>query len=606
MSLKISEINNNTNKINFRAEEKKVEKTKPEIKEEEQEESFWERNKSAIIAIGTIAGVAIGIGIAHKFKKINTDENSLVSNKEERKIFENFSDKIRELTRKGENITETVKEFFSGKLGSKKKLQGVETILSRDAKGLTADSWEAVFDGILSIKPTEKTKGGDILSKANKLISKMTEKDLLTPPVVDKILDKIEKRPDITKLNILNSLVQKNYFSLGLEPHQAKFNFEQTKRIMSMLDNVASNEFKYYNILNDSIPVEKVKSEYIENFLEHEKISDNYAKAIKEFLTKVKINDDKKIELVNHIYLRKFALNSGYIDSASINSANELLSVLINTEVKNSSRYADKKIETGYELLRLLQKGDNTHSIIPLEEKLQKAQSLKDLLAFSKPKYDNIGSSEAFNGIREITINLKELHFKLNAPKMSIDEIDRFADDLMKDYDDAINRFAFTNFKYSDDNDINLLKQNFENIKSTIESQLKFHSTESEKVNKIKEKLAKFVKDNNINQKGSNSNHDYGHYERQRSYSSPVRQDAVATAKKTLLDECYNDENLTQYIEYFEGKKPLDKKVVKKIGKFILSKYHPDKVKDETEKLKRQKIFQKFNNAIMTLEKRYS
>ena len=141
MDLNVSEINGIYKKnINFKSEIKEEAKDNTPIKEEEK--SFYERNKKAIIALGVIGAAAIALGTHHCLKNKHTEKLSEAASDAVGKAQEKVNDTM------NKKATDKLKEFKEklGKLSDNEDATAhIKSVLSDDNQKLKIEAISHLF-----------------------------------------------------------------------------------------------------------------------------------------------------------------------------------------------------------------------------------------------------------------------------------------------------------------------------------------------------------------------------------------------------------------------------------------------------------------------------
>ena len=287
MTLNVREISRIDKKnINFKAEQKQeVKETQPE--EPKEEKSFYERNKKALIALGTIGAAAIAIGTHHYIKGRNitktaeqaADEAAGKMSKKAKNVLDNFKNNLDKLG-KDDDATDIIKPILAEN-NPKLKLEAIEYLLGYETNGkyINSNNWENIFDTLVSLKPSENIKPDQISGNINKLYETIAEKDIATPEVLDKIIAKLPQASDDVKLNLSQHLII-THFS------DSKLNREQAKKILDILNNVKQEKFDYHPgtiIFYKDYSAAGVRYHYNNRIFKEAKIDEDYIKDLKMF-----------------------------------------------------------------------------------------------------------------------------------------------------------------------------------------------------------------------------------------------------------------------------------------------------------------------------------
>ena len=247
------------------------------------------------------------------------------------------------------------------------------------------------------------------------------------------------------------------------------------------------------------------------------------------------------------------------------------------------------------------------------EEKLKIAQNLKEIAKNVKVNHAELGGNvHNINNIYVEELNLRsKLFFEKLTPKTSIDDLDKFTDEMLNGYKEAKKHFIKGN-KVFDEIDEKLLQYTFSHfqldtyhalMQKRLYCLLKRDFEGIKKINEITDKIEKFGqehfntgksryynKSGKTNSSGSKFNF------------NDFFNDTTKKAKSTLSEFLKKDDALKEFAQIVESDK-LDKTVLKNIKRKFAVKYHPDKAKDDAQRAEYTKIFQEINDAIETLEK---
>lgn len=626
MTLNVSEINGIRKKnINFKSEiREEVKENKPE---KEQEKSFYERNKKALIALGAIGAAAIAIGTHHCIKNKHTEKLSdaasdaakdaghkvnEASDKMTRKAentLEEFKDKLNKLA-DNEDATTHIKSIFSSE-NHKLRLEAVEELLRNEGKHINANNWEDIFNSLIEIKPSENIKSESITSNINELYQIIVKKEIVTPEIIDKIVTKLPTASDDVKLNLAERLID-NIFDTKGNTIQPELSLEQSKKIMNILDNVNQETYTFYpggiiGYKNHSLS--GLKYQYSSKYFTEQKVDENYIKEIKGLLERNSLTDEAKLQLSDDIYMAKFCGEGKEKSKENIQLIKELLNSFEGNKAEKYSKpnaiisFNRDKFTLG---CRLFSHADiyDDYKVFTTAEKLKIVQNLKEMSKNVKVSTDMLGGNAHYiNDIYRSELGLKSKNFFENiSDSISFEDYEKFTDEMLNGYEEALNHFIKGDELF-EKLDADLLKQKFElfaldsYLNLTLE-QLKyiFEPEKAAKFKNISEKIADFGK----------KHFDIGSSGKSGGSSSNFAQDFVNNktkeAKSTISEFLRKDKDLEELANAFDNDK-LDEKTLKNIKRRFAVKYHPDKAKDDNQRAEFTKIFQDINNAIEILEK---
>lgn len=627
MTLNVSEINGIRKKnINFKSEiREEVKENKPE---KEQEKSFYERNKKALIALGAIGAAAIAIGTHHCIKNKHTEKLSdaasdaakdaghkvnEASDKMTRKAentLEEFKDKLNKLA-DNEDATTHIKSIFSSE-NHKLRLEAVEELLRNEGKHINANNWEDIFNSLIEIKPSENIKSESITSNINELYQIIVKKEIVTPEIIDKIVTKLPTASDDVKLNLAERLID-NIFDTKGNTIQPELSLEQSKKIMNILDNVNQETYTFYpggiiGYKNHSLS--GLKYQYSSKYFTEQKVDENYIKEIKGLLERNSLTDEAKLQLSDDIYMAKFCGEGKEKSKENIQLIKELLNSFEGNKAEKYSKpnaiisFNRDKFSLG---CRLFSHADiyDDYKVFTTAEKLKIVQNLKEMSKNVKVSTDMLGGNAHYiNDIYRSELGLKSKNFFENiSDSISFEDYEKFTDEMLNGYEEALNHFIKGDELF-EKLDADLLKQKFElfaldsYLNLTLE-QLKyiFEPEKAAKFKNISEKIADFGKKHfDIGSSGKSGG----------SSKSNFAQDFVNNktkeAKSTISEFLRKDKDLEELANVFDNDK-LDEKTLKNIKRRFAVKYHPDKAKNDNQRAEFTKIFQDINNAIEILEK---
>ena len=350
------------------------------------------------------------------------------------------------------------------------------------------------------------------------------------------------------------------------------------------------------------------------------KLDENYIKDLKNVLNSDSLADDMKLQLMDDIYYDKICLKEEGKTKESIKLTKEMLSAFMKNKAYSYSKpnstisYAKDKFNLGYNLFTHANIYDN-YKVLSTDDKLKIAQNLK-----KQAKNLQINTLEPgidiqihyINDIYSEELYLRsKLFFEKHASNASIDDFEKFADNILNGYNEAIEHFIKGDiiFQTSDEK---ALADNFEifRIQShyiIMQKQIHYLSIRDTKSLKRLDNIIDKIEE--FNQKHFNTGENK-YYKKSRKTDSNGSKfnfndffnDTTKKAKSTLAEFLKKDDALKEFAEIVESDK-LDKTVIKNIKRKFAVKYHPDKAKDDSQRAEYTKIFQEINNAIETLEK---
>ena len=342
-----------------------------------------------------------------------------------------------------------------------------------------------------------------------------------------------------------------------------------------------------------------------------------YKTDLKNILNGNSLSDNDKLQLINDIYYSKFIEKVNHTKEDMVLIKEILKSFEKNkTDIYHPSNqpflHKHDKFSLEARLFGHAYTYDN-FNVFTTEEKLKIAKSLKE--ASQKVKVNTAsldGNAHFINDIymKELDLKSKDFFEKLT-PKTSINNFDKFIDEMLDGYTEAKAHFIkgdeiFEKF------DEDLLKQKFtifqldayiELIKRQTECLSKFDTQGSKKIDEIFEKIENFGKKqfktsgNNYYRKSGKTNSNESKYNFKDFVNNKTQE-----AKSKLLDFLKKDESLKDFAEIVENNK-LDKNSLKNIKRKFAVKYHPDKAKDDKQRALFTRIFQEINDSIEILEK---
>lgn len=596
-----------------------------EVKEQKTEEpkekkSFYESNKKALIALSAIGIATIALGTHHYIKSRNiTDAEKSATDKitkKGQKALNKFKEKLNKLS-ENDDATNIIKTALADD-NPALKLKTIDFLLQKNGKHINENNWETIFNSLVNIKTTESITPEKISSKVNELYNILLDKNIVNNYVIDKIIEKLPEASDNVKLSLAQKLIDKIY-KKG-EYIDNNLNFEEIRKILSILDNVKQEKFDYY--VNEYLTykdynISGLKYHYNKKLYTETEIDNTYITDLKNILNGNSLSDNDKLQLINDIYYSKFIEKVNHTKEDMVLIKEILKSFEKNkTDIYHPSNqpflHKHDKFSLEARLFGHAYTYDN-FNVFTTEEKLKIAKSLKE--ASQKVKVNTAsldGNAHFINDIymKELDLKSKDFFEKLT-PKTSINNFDKFIDEMLDGYTEAKAHFIkgdeiFEKF------DEDLLKQKFtifqldayiELIKRQTECLSKFDTQGSKKIDEIFEKIENFGKKqfntsgNNYYRKSGKTNSNESKYNFKDFVNNKTQE-----AKSKLLDFLKKDESLKDFAEIVENNK-LDKNSLKNIKRKFAVKYHPDKAKDDKQRALFTRIFQEINDSIEILEK---
>ncbi len=596
-----------------------------EVKEQKTEEpkekkSFYESNKKALIALSAIGIATIALGTHHYIKSRNiTDAEKSATDKitkKGQKALNKFKEKLNKLS-ENDDATNIIKTALADD-NPALKLKTIDFLLQKNGKHINENNWETIFNSLVNIKTTESITPEKISSKVNELYNILLDKNIVNNYVIDKIIEKLPEASDNVKLSLAQKLIDKIY-KKG-EYIDNNLNFEEIRKILSILDNVKQEKFDYY--VNEYLTykdynISGLKYHYNKKLYTETEIDNKYITNLKNILNGNSLSDNDKLQLINDIYYSKFIEKVNHTKEDMVLIKEILKSFEKNkTDIYHPSNqpflHKHDKFSLEARLFGHAYTYDN-FNVFTTEEKLKIAKSLKE--ASQKVKVNTAsldGNAHFINDIymKELDLKSKDFFEKLT-PKTSINNFDKFIDEMLDGYTEAKAHFIkgdeiFEKF------DEDLLKQKFtifqldayiELIKRQTECLSKFDTQSSKKIDEIFEKIENFGKKqfntsgNNYYRKSGKTNSNESKYNFKDFVNNKTQE-----AKSKLLDFLKKDESLKDFAEIVENNK-LDKNSLKNIKRKFAVKYHPDKAKDDKQRALFTRIFQEINDSIEILEK---
>lgn len=632
MDLNVSEINGIYKKnINFKSEIKEEAKDNNPVKEEEK--SFYERNKKAIIALGVIGAAAIALGTHHCLKNKHTEKLSEAAGdaasdavgKAQEKVNDTMNkkatDKLKEFKEKlgklsdNEDATAHIKSVLSDD-NQKLKIEAISHLFSEEGKHINANNWEEIFNTLISIKPSENIKSDSITSKINKLYDFMLEKEIANPETIDKIIAKIPDAQDEVKLNIAQKLIETAY--KGDKTFETQLSNEQTKKIINLLNGIKQEKFDYTPggmISYKGYSTAGLKYEYNSKYFKEQNLDENFIKEIKDTLNDSTLTDELKLQLSDDIYMAKFCGDDKENSKEGIRLAKELLNAFDGNKAEKYSKpnsfitFTNDKFSLGCRLFSHASTYDD-FGVFTTAEQLKIVKNLKEM---SKNVEINTsilgGNSHHINGLYSRELHLEtQLFFEKATFDTPADEYVRFTDDILNGFAEAKEKFIRGNDIF-DGLEEELLKTYFETFRTQTYFDLSIKlskanylkdAQEIEKINKITDNIEAFAnKHFNV---GGNKYNNSGNANGSKFNFDDFVSDKTTEAKSKIKELLNKDDELKDFTAKLDDEN-LDANTLKNIKRKFAVKYHPDKAKDDAQRAKYIRIFQDVYSSFEILEK---
>lgn len=632
MDLNVSEINGIYKKnINFKSEIKEEAKDNNPVKEEEK--SFYERNKKAIIALGVIGAAAIALGTHHCLKNKHTEKLSEAAGdaasdavgKAQEKVNDTMNkkatDKLKEFKEKlgklsdNEDATAHIKSVLSDD-NQKLKIEAISHLFSEEGKHINANNWEEIFNTLISIKPSENIKSDSITSKINKLYDFMLEKEIANPETIDKIIAKIPDAQDEVKLNIAQKLIETAY--KGDKTFETQLSNEQTKKIINLLNGIKQEKFDYTPggmLSYKGYSTAGLKYEYNSKYFKEQNLDENFIKEIKDTLNDSTLTDELKLQLSDDIYMAKFCGDDKENSKEGIRLAKELLNAFDGNKAEKYSKpnsfitFTNDKFSLGCRLFSHASTYDD-FGVFTTAEQLKIVKNLKEM---SKNVEINTsilgGNSHHINGLYSRELHLKtQLFFEKATFDTPADEYVRFTDDILNGFAEAKEKFIRGNDIF-DGLEEELLKTYFETFRTQTYFDLSIKlskanylkdAQEIEKINKITDNIEAFAnKHFNV---GGNKYNNSGNANGSKFNFDDFVSDKTTEAKSKIKELLNKDDELKDFTAKLDDEN-LDANTLKNIKRKFAVKYHPDKAKDDAQRAEYIRIFQDVYSSFEILEK---
>lgn len=632
MDLNVSEINGIYKKnINFKSEIKEEAKDNNPVKEEEK--SFYERNKKAIIALGVIGAAAIALGTHHCLKNKHTEKLSEATcdaasdavGKAQEKVNDTMNkkatDKLKEFKEKlgklsdNEDATAHIKSVLSDD-NQKLKIEAISHLFSEEGKHINANNWEEIFNTLISIKPSENIKSDSITSKINKLYDFMLEKEIANPETIDKIIAKIPDAQDEVKLNIAQKLIETAY--KGDKTFETQLSNEQTKKIINLLNGIKQEKFDYTPggmLSYKGYSTAGLKYEYNSKYFKEQNLDENFIKEIKDTLNDSTLTDELKLQLSDDIYMAKFCGDDKENSKEGIRLAKELLNAFDGNKAEKYSKpnsfitFTNDKFSLGCRLFSHASTYDD-FGVFTTAEQLKIVKNLKEM---SKNVEINTsilgGNSHHINGLYSRELHLEtQLFFEKATFDTPADEYVRFTDDILNGFAEAKEKFIRGNDIF-DGLEEELLKTYFETFRTQTYFDLSIKlskanylkdAQEIEKINKITDNIEAFAnKHFNV---GGNKYNNSGNANGSKFNFDDFVSDKTTEAKSKIKELLNKDDELKDFTAKLDDEN-LDANTLKNIKRKFAVKYHPDKAKDDAQRAEYIRIFQDVYSSFEILEK---
>lgn len=614
MFLKIINIQNNVNKIYFRSEGKtpanasEKQNTTENQNVNDDTKSFVMSNKKAMIAVAAvgIAGIALAV-THHHFKKVSNYSEGVfidVLSKSDKKKLKEFESKLA-----GENASDDIINILS-ESNSMLQFEAIRLIINKGSKHINENTWEPIFDAVTKLKPTKIFKEKFIVAKTNNLLKNMHEKKLFTPEAIDKILSKIENVNDKLKVNILHNLSDGIFNDKTYNHIEPNFSTEQINKALSILDSVKEKDFVYqtnaggFIEFTTKINTSGIRYKFNSIYLKNLEPDGNYISEFKKIIENDKLPDKLKLQIISDIYYNSSNKFREYCQSE--NGLQLYKEMFLALEKNKAAKYSipnqfittsNEKFDLGYSIWRYIICFDY-ENIISLEEKLQFTKKMKKLSETIdiKERWHSCDINNLYN--EELRLK-SEIFFKNFSEKTTLGDIEKFVDEMLKDYKTAIEHFINTGSSF-DNRAKESMKTRFDIFRLTIYKYLqklkevKGSKSVEDKIEEFAEKYFNLKRANNYSKRTYS-----GENAHSRAYD--FIKNKTEQTKQQIISFLSNDKDFEELIEKLKAEK-LDKSDIKILKRKVALKYHPDKAKTEEEKITATANFQEIYGLITTLE----
>ena len=431
MSLEIAGIQSYKNEIYFKKKEK-LKDSKPQ-KENEDKESYFKRNKKAMLALSALGIAGIAIATHHHFKKtikLNSGDLSELLSKSAKEKLEAFESKLSK-----EDAFEDIKNILAED-NNILKFEAIKQIIYKGAKHINKNSWEYIFNSVTNLKPTKQLKERFIIICTNNLLKVMQEKSLFSPEAIDQILLKTESLNDNFKINILHSLSESHFDRKSYREIRPDFSTEQMNKISDILEKIKGNDFLYHGRDFDTVIFPAgVRYQFNNIQFKNLKLNKNYISQFKKVIESDKLPDDLKLQLIDDIYYNVL------IDRRSEYAIQLCKEMLLALEKNKADEYSlpnqfisfvHSKFGLGCRILNTITNYDS-QNIVSLEEKFRFNQMLKKMSESIKITKGHItGNSGDINNLYNQELRLKsDIFFKNFSDKTTLTDIENFVNEML-------------------------------------------------------------------------------------------------------------------------------------------------------------------------------
>ncbi len=630
MALDVSRINSiDKRNISFKAEVKDAETKAPAEEtvpvEEEEETSFYQRNKKILLATGAIAAVGIAIATRHHFKTKNVKDIKI----ETKTKLEDFKNRLNSC-KKEEDTNELVKLLLSED-DPKLKMQAIDHMVNyvRNGKDINANNWEDIMQAIYSTKPTDPKDQAQVTINASRLFMVMRERKLVTPEVLDKMIAKLPDTADELKLNVAERMIES--YHVNSERFESQLSESQIKKVLTMLDDVKTQEFEYRwgaYTSSEGYTRDGVKYSYHSKYFSDKTIDEDYLKEIKTVLNDTNLPEDARLQIIGDVISKKYVSQKAGDTKEGAQLAREFFEVIFNAKTQKYSRpntsfkHESDTFDLANRVLKHAVKESSDN--FTTTEHLDIIRKLKEMSKKVEIKTGILGNASDINRLSIKELELKNKLFgETITDKTTISDIGKFVDEMLNDYEEALKNFIKSD-KLSDSIDKQSMTINYEMFKLDMYSQMSKRTSfwrDSDEMDKIVEKMENFGEKhfgikNEYRSRGSRSSSHTGgssynyhnrseNSERSRFNYGSFRKNKVTEAKAKLTEFFQKDEDLEDLVELLK-KEDMDEATLKKIKRRFSVKYHPDRVQDDETKIKYTQIFQEIYGVIEILEKTIS
>lgn len=591
------------------------------------DESFYERNKTAINILAVLGVATIAVLAGKKILKNPSTKNAggkasnpyrpisigALSPEEFEKYKKFQADLANPLNSDKKKSRQLIEDFMKTDNLELKRI-GFEHVIERGY--VTFDNYDLVMDYILKLKPDEKRGSytiDNLLSKTFKdLFGEISVKGEVRDNVLDDVIKKIQKNSGVIKACAYENLIVSTSRGYTTKP---TMNEKQLKSVLEDLATFDGNEefsIKSFNLVMKKIKVTDLKAKYARNMFLVKKLDDDYIRIFKDLINNKTLDDSSILSIIEDIktkeypgtLAKEFCMYEEILELLSKNKSNSYIA---------SSTFTESKFRLFEDVLSY--SGRRHKKFLDKEKFYNYYKNLMDLVDKNpyynslKENYDGYYIKRGRAGFMDARTDYFIDEFKRKANFENIDELESFIDESLNYFSDYIRKNAsIKNSSLGND----YLKQSFEKFNKDIDNFFLFYVKDNASFKeRMSEKIKNFGRDNfnmrysrfnqqysrNYNhnyQYGSNSNQYKHSYQNYQSYTKPV------VDKKA--------ESINDIVEFFKKEKVFDDEIellqdsnltldnLKRIKKKFVVKYHPDRAGNTEE------IFKKYFALFETLE----